>query len=77
MKHQINNPEAVNFGSFPQGLNQKTNSVMPNCYTFDAAMCIQGLLDLYSIEKDDRFLSSAVIAGNWLLKNGFKNRNSK
>lgn len=68
MKHQINNPEAVNFGSFPQGLNQKTNSIMPNCYTFDAAMCIQGLLDLYSIVKDDRFLSSAVIAGNWLLK---------
>ena len=68
IKHQINDVNLPNFGSFPEGLDSKTFKTRNRHYTFDAAMCIQGLLDLYSIKKDVKLLQSALKAGNWLLK---------
>lgn len=56
------------YGSFPQGYLIDGEEVMISPFTFDSAMIIQGLLDLYAITNQTILLESAVLAGNWLLK---------
>lgn len=54
-------------GAFPQGFALPDMTVMARHYSFDAAMCIQGLLDLYRINGDPALRNAAKAAGEWLL----------
>lgn len=54
-------------GSFPEGLQAADLAPMPRHYSFDAAMCIQGLLDLYAITRDIELFDASKAAGEWLL----------
>lgn len=37
-------------------------------YSFDTAMCVNGLADLYKVTHDEKYLISAVSAADWLLR---------
>ena len=67
LKYQIRLNESPHQGSFPEGLRKRDKSIMNRHYTFDTAMCIQGLMDFYEIVKDDKILQSAINAGDWLV----------
>ncbi|MEM8488250.1 MAG: prenyltransferase/squalene oxidase repeat-containing protein [Bacteroidota bacterium] len=36
-------------------------------YTFDTSMCTMGIMDLYHVHKEQKYLDSAIRAGDWLL----------
>lgn len=67
LRHQYSDDGNFTAGSFPEGLNYPDLSRRPRCYSFDTAICIQGLLDLYRITRDKALLKSADRAGKWIL----------
>jgi len=67
LRHQISKDSGYVAGSFCEGLNFPDLGPMPRCYSFDTAMCIQGLLDLYQITGEKALLEAAEAAGKWLL----------
>jgi uncharacterized protein YyaL (SSP411 family) len=38
----------------------------PRCFTFDNAICLSGLLDIYSITQEKKYLDAATTIGTWL-----------
>lgn len=67
LRHQTPANGGPAAGSFPEGLQVADLTPMPRHYSFDAAMCIQGLLDLYAITRDIDLLDASKAAGDWLL----------
>jgi uncharacterized protein YyaL (SSP411 family) len=54
-------------GAIPQGLSLPNLEVLPQYHSFDAAMCLQGLLDLNTIEPTPELRQSAQLIGDWLV----------
>jgi uncharacterized protein YyaL (SSP411 family) len=54
-------------GALPHGLTLPSLAVRRQYYSFDAAMCLQGLLDLQRLEPSDEWLNAARGIGDWLL----------
>lgn len=55
-------------GTIPHSLSLPGLELRHQYYSFDAAMCLQGLLDLHSIEPALELRESAQAIGEWLLK---------
>ena len=68
LNNQLSDSNEMAFGSFIKGLFYPANKQIMECYSFDNAMIIQGLLDFYNISKDPQLLDSALKSGNWLIK---------
>jgi uncharacterized protein YyaL (SSP411 family) len=54
-------------GAIPQGLSLPELDVMPQYHSFDAAMCLQGLLDLNAIEQTPVLRMTSQSIGDWLV----------
>lgn len=54
-------------GAIPQGLSLPGLDVIPQYHSFDAAMCLQGLLDLESVVPEPELPRSARAIGDWLV----------
>ncbi len=54
-------------GAIPHGLTLPGEQVMPQYYSFDVAMCLQGLLDLHALEQTPALLGASRAIGEWLL----------
>lgn len=54
-------------GAFPQAIVEPDDAPSRAYYSFDTAMCIQGLLALYGVTGDEALKAAAQRAGNWLL----------
>lgn len=67
MKHQIPVNSGFDSGAFYKGFGLADNKPITTCFSFDVAMVIQGLIDLFQITKDEGLKQSAILAGNWLL----------
>ena len=63
-------PKNGNFesGAFPKGYSYDDSKIINIAYSFDVAMIVQGLLDLYDITKSEKLLNSAILGGDWLIK---------
>jgi uncharacterized protein YyaL (SSP411 family) len=55
-------------GAVPHGLSLPGLALRPQYYSFDAAMCLQGLLDLIAVEPAQEIQQSARAIGDWLLE---------
>lgn len=55
-------------GAIPQGLSLPGLELQRQYHSFDAAMCLQGLLDLDAIEPAPELRKSAQAIANWLLE---------
>jgi uncharacterized protein YyaL (SSP411 family) len=55
------------FGAFPKGYSFSQKAMINEFYSFDAAVCISALVDLFEETNEQSFLESAKIAGNWLV----------
>jgi hypothetical protein len=67
LRHQMPEDGGYAGGSFLEGLNLPDLRPLRRCYSFDAAMCIQGLLDLHQITGEIALIKAAKAAGDWLL----------
>lgn len=56
------------FGAIPHGFSLPNLKLTRLYYSFDAAMCLQGLLDLYSIQPTSERRDSAQAIGDWLIE---------
>ena len=54
-------------GAYPHCPNPVSSCTDGTQFTFDTSMCVTGMMDLYTISPNDKYLTSAVRAGNWLL----------
>jgi hypothetical protein len=54
-------------GAFPAAASASDASVTPEYYSFDTAMCIQGLVSLHELTAVDAYLDAARRAGDWML----------
>ena len=54
-------------GAYPHCPKPDASCVNGEQFTFDTSMCIMGIMDLYSIDPQDKYLDSAIQAGEWLL----------
>lgn len=54
-------------GAIPHGLTLPDEQVIRQYYSFDVAMCLQGLLDLHADQPSPALLESARGIGNWLI----------
>lgn len=55
-------------GAIPQGLSLPELQPGHHYYSFDAAMCLQGILDLNRVKPSSQVVASAEAIGNWLLQ---------
>lgn len=55
------------YGAIPHSLSLPDLKKSNKYYSFDAATCLQGLMDLYEEKKDTKYLDSGVLLGNWLI----------
>ena len=55
---------AFRYGAGWQGTLKRANEF----YSFDNAVCISGMIDIYNLTNDNRYLDAALLAGNWLVK---------
>ena len=55
-------------GAFPKGYSFDDSKIINVAYSFDVAMIVQGLLDLYDITKSKKLLNSAILGADWLIK---------
>jgi uncharacterized protein YyaL (SSP411 family) len=46
-----------------------TKKIDKSLYTFDAGICLSGLLSLYDATSDEKYFKSSLNIANWLLKN--------
>src|SRR5690606_34134586 len=56
------------YGALPQGRSLPALEIMPQYYSFDVAMCVQGMLDLHFVQPDARVEQSAELMGHWLIE---------
>jgi rhamnogalacturonyl hydrolase YesR len=54
-------------GAVAHGLTLPGNELRPAYYSFDNAMILQGLLDLYRVQPDPNWLDTARAIGDWLV----------
>lgn len=54
-------------GAIAHGLSLPDLKLLCQYYSFDAAMCLQGLLDLYAVRPDSTLLSASRAMGDWLI----------
>jgi len=54
-------------GAIPHGLSLPELALQRQYYSFDAAMCLQGLLDLHAVCPDDGLLDASREIGDWLV----------
>ncbi len=59
-------------GAIPQGLENTKDQALPIFNSFDAAICLQGLLDLYTWKKHPKLLDASLEIGYWLLNMQFE-----
>ncbi|MBN2501636.1 MAG: terpene cyclase/mutase family protein [Anaerolineales bacterium] len=59
-------------GAVPQGLKDDEYRILPKFNSFDTAVCLQGLLDLYTWKKHPKMLEACLEMGNWLLNMQFE-----
>lgn len=55
-------------GAIPHGLSLPGFEIRPQYYSFDSAMCLQGLLDLDAIQPSPRLRRAAQAIGDWLVQ---------
>lgn len=67
LRLQENGQDAAIKGSIPHGLSLPQLDVLRQYYSFDVAMCLQGLLDLYRVRPEADLLEAARGAGDWLI----------
>jgi len=71
LQHQNDNGEqirgAFHYGHYPVGGGREAQF-----YSFDTAICISGLLDLYGQNGEERYLKAALQAGHWLVSQAQK-----
>jgi uncharacterized protein YyaL (SSP411 family) len=65
LQEEVTDPAAV--GGIPHGRSLPEYNVLPRFYSFDVAMCLQGLMDLYAVEPDAGLLAAAQATGDWLI----------
>jgi len=53
-------------GAFPRGYSFPQKEIVHDLYSFDTAICISALVDLFRETNEQRFLTSAKVAGDWL-----------
>ena len=54
-------------GAYPHCPNPDSSCVQGEQFTFDTSMCTMGIMDLYRIDSNEKYLNSAIKAGDWLL----------
>lgn len=54
-------------GAFPQGYSFLQKDIVYDFYSFDTAVCISALVDLFKETGEQKFFASAKIAGEWLI----------
>jgi hypothetical protein len=59
--------EEENYGALPHSLSVTDFKPLHQYFSFDSAMCLQGLLDLNDISPSDDLLRTAKGIGNWLV----------
>ncbi len=64
---QVQDNESPLYGALPQGRSLPELAIIPQYFSFDVAMCIQGMLDLQFTQPDPQVAQSAEIMGNWLI----------
>jgi hypothetical protein len=55
-------------GAIPHSLSLPDLEVQRQYYSFDGAMCLQGLLDLHAVRPDERLEEAACAIGDWLVE---------
>lgn len=55
------------YGAIPQGVDLPAGMIRQRYYSFDNAMCLQGLMDLYTVQRSQDLLQAAHGIGRWLL----------
>ena len=54
-------------GAYPHCPNPDSSCAQGEQFTFDTSMCTMGIMDLYRVDSDEKYLKSAIKAGDWLL----------
>ena len=67
-KIQVNSEDIKISGAIPHCMSLPNREVCKEYYAFDVAMCIAGLIDIYKITGNEKYLKSAISAGDWLIK---------
>ncbi len=67
LRHQNMAANAPQHGAVLQGLSLPDLQPMLQYYSFDLAMCLQGLLDLYRVEPSTNLQTSTRAMGDWLI----------
>ena len=67
LRVQENGSDVAIKGSIAHGLSLPDLKVMRQYFSFDVAMCLQGLLDLHRLRPDADLLDAARAAGDWLI----------
>lgn len=65
---QVHDQQSALYGALPQGRSLPALEIMPQYYSFDVAMCIQGMLDLHFTQPDSQVEQSAQLMGHWLIE---------
>lgn len=55
------------YGGIPHSLSLDGSQCNQQYYTFDNAMCLQGLIDLYILTNNERYLNGSSLIADWLL----------
>jgi len=67
LKVQSSDPNDASFGAIAHGLSLPGLELRRQYYSFDAAMCLQGLLDLHAVAPTPKILETSRRVGNWLM----------
>ena len=55
------------YGGIPHSLSLDGSQCNQQYYTFDNAMCLQGLVDLYNLTNNKQYLKGSLLIADWLL----------
>ncbi len=68
LQEQVTDKASRLYGSLPQGLRLPEMALIREYFSFDVAMCIQGMLDLHFTQTTPAMLESAMLMGDWLIE---------
>jgi len=68
MRLQCRDCEGKFSGAIPHSWDEQIGHASQNYYSFDNAMCLQGLLDLYQLTGDEELCDRGLSIGQWLLQ---------
>jgi len=68
-RFQAQDPRRLEFGAIPHSLTKPDLEVVRTYWAFDNAMILRGLMKLYAISREERYLHAGVGIADWLLQN--------